>query len=123
TFWYRPVDGIDLSALAPLSRNVRYFAASSPADLLGDGMTLASLDPSDAHAMPISGTAQIVIERPGELHAIAAWFSAELSDGVTISNSPLSTSRLDRSNALLPLHEPVAVQPGETVVVELTMTP
>jgi protein arginine N-methyltransferase 1 len=122
-FWDQPVDGIDVSAVGPMARNVRYFTTTAAADLLGGGKVVASLGAGSPHAGPITGTAELAVERDGELHGVAAWFAAELCDGVTITNSPTAAQRLDRSNVFLPVSAPIVVRPTDRIRLDMSITP
>lgn len=122
SFWDEPVDGIDVRAVQGYARNVRYFTTSAPEDLLGPATVLASLDPGDPAAAPIEARAVLPVERAGTLHGLAAWFAAELAPGTTVSNGPVA-DRLNRSNVFLPLGEPLKVQAGDEVRLELHVEP
>ena len=117
-FWGDAPSGLDLTALSPLARNVRYFTIAGPGDLLGPAATIASSDPGDPAALPIRGTVTLTVERPGTLHGLAAWFEAHLAPGTSISNGPV-TGRLARRHVFLPVDVPVPVVPGHRVEVVL----
>jgi hypothetical protein len=80
---------------------------------------LASLDPGDPDASPISAQVTLPVERAGTLHGIGTWFTATLAPGITVSNGPDRPDRLNRHHAFLPLSAPVPVEPGATVELDL----
>lgn len=119
SFWDRPIDGIDVTALRSIARNVRYYGTSSADDLLGAPVVVGSVDPGDPAVANVRGVAELPIARAGTLHGIACWFSAELAEGISISNSPADPDRLQRKHAVLPVTDPIAVEAGDTVELEL----
>jgi hypothetical protein len=68
-------------------------------------------------------TADLTIERSATLHGIGGWFSACLSNSVTMTNSPLANARINRRNIFLPIAQPIQVQPGDRVSVEMDVRP
>jgi hypothetical protein len=57
------------------------------------------------------------------LHGIGGWFSAELSPSVTMTNSPLSSQRIERRNVFLPINRPVELHSGDLVQVQMHIIP
>jgi SAM-dependent methyltransferase len=123
SFWDEPVHGIDVRAAQGYARNVRYYANGDPDTLLGPGTVVASLDPGDPEAAPITAAVELPVQRAGDLHGIATWFAADLVEGITISNGPDVPDRLNRSHVVLPIAAPVAVEPGAVVHLELHVVP
>jgi hypothetical protein len=123
SFWDEPVDGIDVRPVHGYARNVRYYVDGDPGALLGPGAVLATVDPGDPVAAPITATVALTVERGGDLHGVAVWFAADLAEGITISNGPEVANRLQRSHVVLPVAEPVAVEPGWRVHLELHVDP
>jgi len=56
-------------------------------------------------------------ERGGVLHALAAWFSSVLAEGVELSNDAGETDSWD--HLVFPLQEPVPITAGTTITVRL----
>jgi hypothetical protein len=70
--------------------------------------------------------AALPIERPGVLHGIGGWFSADLAPGVngaTMTNSPLDPLRIRRRQVLLPIDRPVSVAQNAVVGVRVQVLP
>ncbi len=61
----------------------------------------------------------ITVQRAGTLHGLGGWFEAQLSPSVTLTNSPVATTRMQRRNAVFPIQEPVDVRPGDEVAVSM----
>lgn len=83
--------------------------------LLGPPSDLGEIDLRADNPGFFHWTATLRIERDGMLHGLAGWFECELADGVAMTNSPLTDARIDRSQAFLPIEEPVAVRAGDTI--------
>lgn len=62
-----------------------------------------------------SWTVELTMARDGILHGLAGWFECELAENVWMTNSPLSTQAIKRSQAFLPIDGPLAVKAGEIV--------
>jgi protein arginine N-methyltransferase 1 len=122
-FWDRPALGVDVRAIGPRARNTRYFTVVAPDDVLAAPATVATLDPGTHGNAPIRAQATFTVSRPGTLHGLAGWFSAELAPGVSITNSPLAATRLQRAHLLLPVDAPVPVRPGDVVTAALHLVP
>jgi protein arginine N-methyltransferase 1 len=123
SFWDEPAHGVDMTAIAAHARNTRYHTTSAADDLLAEPAVVATLDLATHDNAPIRAQLSWDVQREGTLHGIAGWFDAELAPGITVSNSPLATPRLDRSHLLLPVAAPVPVTPGDRVTAEVHVVP
>jgi protein arginine N-methyltransferase 1 len=123
TFWDEPTHGVDVTAIAPHARNSRYYTTSAPEDLLGEATIVAALDLAVHDNAPIRASLTWEVARAGTMHGLAGWFTAELSPGVSVSNSPLATPRLDRSHLFLPVAAPVQLALGDTVEASVHVVP
>ena len=123
SFWDAPHSDVDVTAVSPLARNVRYFTTLPSDDLLGPAVRISSTDTGDPAALPIRGAQRLAIERPGTLHGVAAWFEAHLAEGISITNGPVADERLGRSHVFLPVDAPVEVVPGCSVEAEVHADP
>lgn len=122
-FWSAPVAGFDMSAVRQSAANTGYPFAFDPSHLLAPGASGARCDYRTGDASLARGTASFVIQRPGALHGLAAWFVAQLSPSVTMTNAPGAPDRINRRNAFLPLETPVNVEAGDVVEVTLAIRP
>ncbi len=91
-------------------------AVELPRDaLLGAPATLGEIDLGVDQPDFLRWSATLRIERDGTMHGLAGWFDCELADGVAMTNSPRSDRAIDRSQAFLPIEEPVPVRAGDEV--------
>lgn len=122
-FWAAPVAGFDMSAVRQSAANTGYPHAFVAADLLAPGAVGAKCDYLAGDAALARGTASFVVTRPGVFHGLAAWFVAQLSSSVTLTNAPGAADRINRRNAFLPLETCVPVAAGDVIDVALTLRP
>lgn len=122
-FWGRDVAGFDMSAVREPAANTGYPHRFETADLLAPGAAAVTCDYRSGDAAMVRGDATFTVARPGRLHGVAAWFSAELSPHVIMTNAPGAPDRISRRNAFLPMETPVDVQTGDTVHVSLVIRP
>jgi protein arginine N-methyltransferase 1 len=120
-FWLQRHAGFDFSPAFDIAANTGYGVKLRPEELLGDPATAGSVDILRHSGSRLDLEARVNVSRPGRLDGIGGWFSAELSENVTMTNSPLSERRIDRSNIYLPVQRSVAVRPGDQVLVHLTL--
>lgn len=118
-FWDTMPASLDIRSGRTIARNTGYPVKYAPAELLGEPAVLASLDPGVVNATPIRARASVMVERAGTLHGVGGWFSAQLSPGVSMSNSPFSSDRINRHNVFFPIDEPVPVVENDRVEIEM----
>jgi protein arginine N-methyltransferase 1 len=122
-FWSSPIAGFDMSAVRQSAANTGYPYAFDRSQLLAAGAVGARCDYRSGDASLARGTASFVVERAGVLHGLAAWFVAQLSASVSMTNAPGAPDRINRRNAFLPLENPVTVAAGDVVEVTLAIRP
>lgn len=122
-FWNDSPAGFDFRPARSLAANTGYPVKFRPEHLLGDPVSLASLDLSLASPASLNLEAAIVANRAGALHGIGGWFSAQLSGNVIMSNSPLATRRINRMNVFFPIDQPVALAKGDRVRIMMHILP
>lgn len=120
-FWNSRPEDLDVSSAGEIARNTGYPALVEAGQLLASPQRVATTSLPQAHPGPIRGTASFTIARRGVLDAIGAWFVAELAPGISMTNAPGRSDRIDRRQVLLPLDAPAPVEPGDVVSVELSM--
>ena len=121
-FWEAPVAGFDVSPALEWSLNTGYPRRFERGDLLADGAVQATFDTMTAPpVLRLAGT--IAAGRAGTLHGLAGWFTATLAPGIEMTNSPLAATRIARRNVFLPLEQPLAVAPGDTVTIDVRIRP
>jgi protein arginine N-methyltransferase 1 len=122
-FWDGNVFGLELDVVRRWADNTGYPVKYQPEHLLGEPITAATLDLTVSEPKTFKLTANLTIRRTGVLHGIGGWFVAQLSPGVRLTNSPLSTERINRHNVFFPIERPLAVTEGDLVIVEMTIMP
>jgi len=86
--------GLDLAALAEASIDELPCARQkvTPGDLAARPVPLWTTDMATAAAsqavLPMRASVEFSVPRPATVNALAAWFSAELADGIELSNAP-----------------------------------
>ena len=103
--------------------NSKYAVELKRDALLGPPAALGDLDLRADNPEFSRWTATLRIERDGTLHGLAGWFDCELADHVRMTNSPLADRAIDRSQAFLPVEEPVPVRAGDLVNVTVMARP
>jgi type I protein arginine methyltransferase len=123
-FWTERRHGFDFSPVSEWAVNTGYPAHLSAGDLLGAPACIGRLP---AGELPPAGgirrEVDLQIDRPGTLHGLGGWCSAELVPGVEMTNSPLSADRIARRNVFLPLSSAVGVAAGDIVRARVSILP
>jgi protein arginine N-methyltransferase 1 len=122
TFWNRPLRGLSMGPAAAIARNTGYPRHLQREDFLAPPADIVTFDPAEA-PRTFSARTAFVVDRAATLRGIGGWFAADLAPGVTLTNAPGSSNRIDRRNVFLPLREPVAVANGDTVRVSIFIQP
>lgn len=122
-FWNNSTTGFNLSAVRSLAANTGYPVKFRAEELLGPPAEVARFDLRTATDASFDAEASIPIARDGMLHGVAGWFSAQLSPGVTMTNSPLATSSINRRNVYFPIDHPTKVSSGDRIHVQMHIIP
>ncbi len=116
--WDEHARGFDLSVARRAALNTWSKVRVPPDHLLGEPRVWAELDWRTIREPEVRATVQWTARREGTVHGIAAWFHAELAEGVGFSTG-LDTPDTVYGTAFLPLLEPVRVNPGDAITAEL----
>jgi hypothetical protein len=122
-FWSRRPAGFSFEPARRMAENTRYVARLGSRHLLGRPATVATLDTLNHGSRAIRFTRELRVARTGTLHGIGGWFTAQLSPGVRMTNSPLARGRISRLNAVFPIARPVALAKGDRVRVSFVILP
>lgn len=122
-FWVRRPAGFDFSPARSWAASTGYPTALAPGQLLGDATRAASIRLGEPRAGVVALEAAVTATRAGTLHGVGGWFEAQLSPGVTLTNSPLSAGRIDRGNMYFPIDSPVALDHGDEVRIRMRIRP
>jgi Ribosomal protein L11 methyltransferase (PrmA)/Arginine methyltransferase oligomerization subdomain len=116
--WEHNVLGQDAGAGRRLVVNGNYKVYLAAEQLLSRPQLWATLDYATVENPDFRGRLQWSIERAGTGHGIAAWFDAELGEGVSFSNAP-GAPRTIYGSLFFPWLRPVLLTPGQTVCLHL----
>lgn len=95
--------------------NTKYAVKLQPEEILSAPAELGCIDLQSENPDFFSWTVQLTMLRDGVLHGLAGWFECELTDGVWMTNSPLSAYAIDRQQAFLPIGEALTVKAGDVI--------
>jgi protein arginine N-methyltransferase 1 len=95
--WKTPQHGLDSNAV--FEKSIQHFHAVRVDDteLRAESLRGAALDLNAPTAEMVSSDCAWSFKKPTTLHGIAAWFEAELTPGISITNSPLAEHPLNRA--------------------------
>ncbi len=122
-FWLSQPAGFDFAPVRRYAANTGYPCRYAADQLLSAPQLGTALDLAVATDASFDFSASCRIVRAGILHGIGGWFDADLSDGVQMSNSPLSSQAINRRTLFFPVDRPVAVAAGDTVDVRMCVAP
>jgi len=86
--------------------------------LLTAGRLWTTLDYSSVENPDVQGNLEWRVERAGTGHGLVVWFDADLADGIGFSNFPSARESVYGS-LFLPWPQPVPLEPGQSVAVDL----
>jgi len=95
----------------------------TPDEILGEPAILGTIDLGADNPPFLSFQAELRVARDGVLDGVAGWFECELSEGIWMTNSPLSGAAIAREQAFLPIDQPLAVKAGEILNVSIMARP
>jgi SAM-dependent methyltransferase len=127
-FFRRRPYGLDLTPLVEPSVHelLSYRRRVTPADLVAPPLALWDTDvgavPAERAALPARAVVDFVAPRPAAVNGLVAWFSAELADGVGVSNAP-DAPDTHWGQLLLPLEREHAVAPGDVLAAQVVCIP
>jgi Ribosomal protein L11 methyltransferase (PrmA) len=118
-FWNKSTTGFDLSPVRALAANTGYPVKFRVEDLLGDPLNLTRLQLGTSTYANFASEGSLTITKPGTLHGLGGWFSAQLSPSTTMTNSPLAANSINRRNVFFPLDRAVMVEPGDRIRIRM----
>lgn len=116
--WEEHARGFDLGAGRRTAVNSWGKGRFDPARLLASPETWAVLDYRTVREPHVGGTLRWTAARAGTAHGLAAWFDAELGDGIGFTTAPDAPETI-YGGAFFPWPEPVEVAAGDEIAVEL----
>jgi SAM-dependent methyltransferase len=110
--WARPLLGLDFAPLRRVAVNNLAWTRLSPFGVLAEPERVFGARIGEYR--DLVGTTEFTARRDGTVHGIGAWFTAELTDDITISNAP--PNRVPSwDQGFLPVSEPFEVGRGDRV--------
>jgi hypothetical protein len=121
-FWCQRPAGFDMSPAHAWAASTGYPTRLEPDQCLGDPVIGVSVDVPCITRAPLAIEVSLPIASRGVLDGLGGWFIADLAPGVTMTNSPFSSDRINRRNVYFPI-DPVAVEPGDVLAVRMRILP
>jgi protein arginine N-methyltransferase 1 len=120
-FWKEPCFGLDFSPVQAMAVNSGCVVKLQLPDLIAEPQCGATLEPWSDSLLRL----QMVFspKRSGILHGIGGWFSAQLSETTTLSNSPTASERINRPNVFFPISQPIPITQRDQVRVGMRILP
>ncbi len=120
--WCSTPYGVDLAAARPFAVN-RWNKGRGrlPSEFLGRPQLWASLDYAVIEDLNVASTVTWTLTKAGTAHGILVWFDTDMGGGVGFSNYPAG-SQLIYGNAFYPFSEPIDLNSGDMVTVDLRAT-
>lgn len=122
-FWSSSPAGFDFRPARVLAENTTHPVRFQPDRILGDPFRVASLDFSALIPTSFKAEECVTAARDGWLHGLAGWFSASLSPGVVLSNSPLEADSIKRNNLFFPIEKAVSLARGDQIRITMHLVP
>jgi hypothetical protein len=122
-FWTNRPVGFDFAPAHRIALNSGHRIRLEPEQLLGPAARGACIDLRTVANAPFGFTTTLFAARAGVLDGIGGWFEADLADGVTMTNAPEATERIDRRNVMFPIEQSVALREGDAVKVSMRIRP
>jgi Ribosomal protein L11 methyltransferase (PrmA) len=122
-FWNSKPAGFDFQSVRPLAANTGYRTMVDPECMIGAPDAVMHFDLNHASTALAKGQTTLTVTRPGTLHGLVGWFTARLSGGVTMSNSPLAPDRINRRQVFFPIDRPETVMAGDIIKVTMMIRP
>jgi protein arginine N-methyltransferase 1 len=120
--WKKSGRGFDLAASLQWCLNQPQKVTLKADALAGEPGTWGILDYTAGPPAAVAGTVEWVIEQPSVVCGLAAWFDAELIEGVGFSNRPGPDAAI-YGQMFFPWPRPVELKPSDRVEASLAATP
>lgn len=128
TFWQgRPYD-LDLNLIAAGAANEMSWASQpiTNEDLMADPQVMWTTNvynyPTEKARLPFRSTLKFTTSHSGKINALTAWFSADFSGDITLTNSPAS-AKTHWGQYVFPLQKSFQVEKDSSFIVEFTCIP
>lgn len=120
--WKSAGHGLDLASALPTVLNGVYKVRSQREQLLTDAQVFCTLDYAARPHPRVAANLSFRATRSGVGHGITVWFETQLSDDIGFSTAPGSSASV-YGQGFLPWLEPVSLEAGQEIFVELHADP
>jgi protein arginine N-methyltransferase 1 len=120
SFWDKPRAGLKMWPARSVAFNNLYTTEKRPRRMLSRPAQIFAFDLTGMAPERFSAKATIKVSMPGVMHGLSGWFSAELAPGVSMTNSPFSKSRIQRSAAFFPIEKPLSLKKGDRMDITIS---
>ena len=123
-FWKRDCFGVDLEPMWKMAANTVHVDRFDEQQLLARPATLVRVDLNVASGWRMAGKAVFLASRRGTMHGLATWYVQHLDDHTRVSlEPPLKLPYPLWHHCFFPLDEPVEVDDGDRIEVDLRLAP
>lgn len=119
--WTDPVIPAEFHALNAYSANTKRAVTLAADEIATAPAALLTLDLSCDIADNLKAEAELVAAISGRIDGLAGWFDCALVQGITMTNSPLDSGRIDRNQAFFPFAAPLPVVAGDRIRVTMNL--
>jgi protein arginine N-methyltransferase 1 len=122
--WDRVGYGLDFGPAKTMTLNNIYVRTFKAGDLLDDARAARVWDElsfQNPNKTTRTGEASWTLDRRTVIHGLALWWTADLTDGITLSTGPLD-ARTHWEQLYLPVLAPIAVEAGQTLAARVRST-
>ena len=113
-------EGIDTAPVERVVRDTPYRCTIQLEDLIAPGRTWTRVDYATVQSTDAHGGAAWTLDTSDTIAGLAVWFTSALAAGVGLSSAPGSPTRV-YNQVYLPLAEPVRVEPGDHLGVDMAV--
>jgi protein arginine N-methyltransferase 1 len=113
-------EGLDTAPIERVVHDSPYRCTIDPADLIAPGCSWARIEYAALEGTDVRGAARWSFDERDTVRGLAVWFTTELAPGIGFSSEPGSPTRV-YSQIFLPLREPVPVEAGDSLRLELAV--
>jgi len=110
--------GVSLEAASRYTCNSRHKVSFKPEQFLAEPQIWTTLDYTTLETNNVSATVNWTAARSGLCHGLAAWFEAELAEGISFTTAPGQPVTV-YGHTFFPWHAPVDLTAGDLVTVTL----
>ena len=113
----------DYAWVTTIAANTKHAVNVEGSDLLAEPVTFASLELGDDAADFFTWQVDFACVRDATFDGLVGWFDCVLHDDIRMTNGPQENDNLDRSQAFLPLEEPISLKAGQRLEATIMARP